>query len=426
MLDAPRASAAWTGPGARAARRWRFRWSALLWQLVFPRGGDRVRPTVSGLLLISLSLAIGTAAYNTANNILFITLSLLLACLILSGVVSWLNFHGVSWRVQFVPPLRAGQETAVVLDLRNAKTFLPTYGLWFDLVTSPVPREPVPGSLPPPERRVREIIAALDRGRMRSRLFLRGRLDPRGEARIDWGFKPAQRGALRLALESVGSLFPFGFLQKHLVSASWREVIVWPASVEYRSWGAALSRPQSAGTHVARAGSGGDLLALRRYEAGDSHRLIHWKASARMRQLLVRQFSAESQMTLALWLQTPAETWTHPEQFELLVSFAATLAEDLFRTGKLASVALNGAPPRPVRRVRELEVFLDELAVIQPTVEVERLDPKALSGAPIQANALGTTRSTSSAGRGKNVLTFAPEGTRGVAAYVDGEKTAAT
>ncbi|MSU69451.1 MAG: hypothetical protein EXS39_01475 [Opitutaceae bacterium] len=94
----------WHGPGSRARHRWRFRWSTLLWQLVFPRNADRVLPTISGLILIVLSMGIGTAAYNTANNILFITLSLLLACLILSGVVSWLNFRGVSWRVRFAPP----------------------------------------------------------------------------------------------------------------------------------------------------------------------------------------------------------------------------------------------------------------------------------------------------------------------------------
>jgi len=54
-------------------------------------------PTVSGLALIGLALGIGSAAYNAANNILFITLSLILSCLILSGVMSWVNLRGVSW-----------------------------------------------------------------------------------------------------------------------------------------------------------------------------------------------------------------------------------------------------------------------------------------------------------------------------------------
>ena len=32
-------------------------------------------------------------AYNSSSNILFITLALLLACLVLSGVLSWLTFY---------------------------------------------------------------------------------------------------------------------------------------------------------------------------------------------------------------------------------------------------------------------------------------------------------------------------------------------
>ncbi len=62
----------------------------------------------------------------------------LLACLILSGVLSWLNLRGVAWRLQLTPPLRAGQEASVALALRNDKGFLPTYGLWFELVARPV------------------------------------------------------------------------------------------------------------------------------------------------------------------------------------------------------------------------------------------------------------------------------------------------
>ena len=88
------------GHGAGRMRRWwrDFKWSTLLWSLVFPARRERIVLTLPGLLLIALSLGIGSAAYNTANNILFIALSLLLSCLILSGVLSWLNFSGVRWR----------------------------------------------------------------------------------------------------------------------------------------------------------------------------------------------------------------------------------------------------------------------------------------------------------------------------------------
>lgn len=406
-------SAGWQGPGARGKRR-RFTWNALLWALVFPQRGQRILPTISGTLLIALSLGIGMAAYNSANNILFITLSLLLACLILSGVLSWLNFRGVAWRLELAPPFRAGHEAVVGLGLRNRKPFLPTYGLWFELVARHVEEGPPPA----PESTItgkgidlRVEWAKAEQAEARGRLFLRERLDPRSDARLDWIFKPARRGRLRVELASIGSQFPFGFLKKHLTTELREELMVWPAPVEYRRLAEAGARRTAGGERLARAGSGGDLLALRRYAWGDSHRLIHWKASARSRQLLVRQFAAESTEGFSLWLRTDAALWPRPEQFELLVSFCATLVEDLFRAGQLTAAAIDDEPPVPIRRVTDLESWLDRLAVVQPRAES---NATALRGGG--ATSLNTRR--------KNVLTFAPDGARGVAAYVDGEKTA--
>jgi uncharacterized protein (DUF58 family) len=152
------------------------------------------------------------------------------------------------------------------------------------------------------------------------------------------------------------------------------------------------------------------MIALRRYEHGDSHRLIHWKASARTRRLLVRQFSAQSTEASSIWVRTDAAMWPRPEQFELLMSFAATLAEDFFRAGRLQAASVDAQPLVPMRRVADLESFLDRLAETQPSaVAVE-------GAAPVQ----GPGR------RSANLLTFEPEGTRGVAAFINGAKTAAT
>jgi uncharacterized protein (DUF58 family) len=410
-------AADWAGPGS-SVRWWRdFKWSTLLWSLVFPARPESIAPTVPGLLLIALSLGIGSAAYNTGNNILFIALSLLLSCLILSGVLSWLNFSGLRWRLATGPALRVRRDAAVALELCSMKKFLPTYGLWFDLrvviTSSGTDRTHSTGSgqayaEPGKKKSVREILAAVDKAETRARLFLRDRLDAGEEARLEWIFRPERRGVLRLELAGVGSLFPFGFLRKTLSGRLRCEVVVWPAPVEYRGWDTAVARRPQAGERVAHVGSSADLLALRHYEPGDSHRLIHWKASARLGKLVVRQFAAESAVGLTLWLRTPAEVWTRAEQFELLVSFAATLAEDLFRAGKLLAVAVNDEPPVAVRGVRDLEEFMDKLAVVA-CVDGER---RKAEGEKVFLMK-------------QNLITFAPDGARGVAAYVDGEKTAA-
>ena len=399
LPEAPDRAAEWEGPGA-PSRPFVFRWQPILWALLFPPRRHRISTTVPGLFLIGLAVGIGTAAYNTASNILFITLSLLLACLLLSGLLSWFNFSGVRWRMRTTGPWRAGRETFVTVELANTKLWLPTYGLWLDFQLAPK-LPPTPAGAPEPN--VREVLAAFEKSLIRGRLHLRERLEAGGGATLDWVVRPESRGLALVELASVGSFFPFGFLRKSIGAGLKRQVHIWPAAVEYRWHGLGSVGEDGSGRRVVRTGTGEDLLALRRYAQGDSHRLIHWKASARLGTLMVRQFAEESLNGYTILVDATAHHWSCPEQFELLCSFAASLAEDLFAAGRLVAVGVNGGSWRETRRVRDVEVFLDELAVVQPDA-----DPAA----------------TATTGNARNLITFAPEGARGVTAYVDGIPTA--
>jgi uncharacterized protein (DUF58 family) len=401
-VAASRAAAEWHGPGARDRRRSAFEWRKLLWALVFPPKRHRISLTVPGLFLMVLAVGIGTAAYNTASNILFITLSLLLACLLLSGLLSWFNFMGTCWRVSPPGPWRAGHETLVLIEVENRKGWLPSYSLWFELATQP--RHLPPPEKPEKEMKMREILAAAEKYITRGQVYLRERIEPRGATTLDWGVKPTRRGEAIVELSAVGSLFPFGFLRKNIGTALKHTVLVWPAQVEYQWTGATSDFAGASGKRTTRAGTGDDLLALRKYERGDSHRLIHWKASARLGQMMVRQFAAESHDGYLLRIDTPAAIWTRPEQFELLCSFAGTLAEDLYASGRLRGVIVNGGPLIETRRIRDLEVLLDALALLQP-VEEQGAGSREQGGT-------------------KNIISFAPEGARGVTAHVDGRQTA--
>lgn len=399
------AGPAWSGPGAKGRRP--FRWSHLLWSLVDPQKGQRILPTFPGLVLISLCLGLGTAAYNTSSNILFITLSILLACLILSGVLSWLNLRRVEWRLRLAPPLRAGEEARVTLELRNGKRFLPTYGLHFSLAARPV-EESGPARAESTVRasgaEVRALLARAEEGVQRGRLVLPGRLEPGGDARLEWVFRPERRGRLRVELAGVGSLFPFGFLRKELATEVRVDAVVRPAPLAYRRHGPGAPRRLRGEEQLARAGTGGDLLGLRRFAAGDSHRLIHWKASARSGDLLVRQLAEEAGEGYRLRVLTAEPLWPSPEPFERMIRLAGSLAEDLFRAGRLVGVALDDAPARPVRRRPDLEAWLDELAVARRTPGPAGLVPADRGGA--------------------ETLRFAPDGAGGVAAWAGTEKVA--
>jgi uncharacterized protein (DUF58 family) len=351
-----------------------------MWSLVYPYRGNRLLLTLPGGIVIAVAMGIAAAAYNTANNILFIALSLLLACLLFSGLLSWLNLRRLAWRLRVQPPLRAGRDHAVSVELHNDKPVLPAYGLWFEVRATGVKRM--------------------------VRLPLRERLDSLETTSLEWVLRPSARGRLSVELLSVGSLFPFGFLKKIIGSELKREVLVWPAPVEYQRFPVISWHQPGHVERATRAGQGGDLFALRAYARGDSHRQVHWKASARLRRLMVRQYAAETQTGYSLWVQTSAEDWHRTDQFELLCSLVATMAEDLFRGGRLMAVTFNEEAPVPVRRMQDLERFLDRLALVKPS--------------PVSYHPSVVTPTV----KRSNMLTFAPDGARGVAAYIDGEKAA--
>lgn len=66
--------------------------------------------------------------------------------------------------------------------------------------------------------------------------------------------------------------------------------------------------------------------ALREYQPGDDRRFVHWKTTARIGQLMIREFVDTRRSHLGIVLDTRPESYASPDEFELAVSLAASLA----------------------------------------------------------------------------------------------------
>lgn len=362
-------------------------WRRVLRAWLVPRRGGRVRVTSAGAGLLAFIGVSGAGAYALGSNALFISFAVLVSVLALSFAMAWLNLRGVRCRLCAAPSMRAGTEELASVEIFGARR---PFG-------------------------ARAVCAGVRRrGGVVERVWA-GNVERGETARATWSLRAERRGVERLEVVEIGSLFPFGFFEKTVrVSAgendAAREVLVRPAAVKYRwldGFGAAAER----GARMARAARSGaesaELLALREYREGDAQRRIHWRASARAGRLLVREFVAEENAGVILWVRTDAGLWRGARdgdtQFEKMCSFAAALAEDLFAAGELAALAVDGQWRRAVRSRADVEAFLDALA--------------ALSA----GHAAGAPRPFSPRSR---ILTFAPGGTEGVVAYVDGTAAA--
>lgn len=298
-------------------------------------------PTRSGVVLCLLAIGIGAAAYNTSSNILYLTLALMLSSLLLSGVLSWHNFRGTAWRLLLEPHMRVGQTSPVRLQVQNRKARLPSYGLWFNLVANT--------------------------NGARVQLPIQGALEPQGEQVLEWLFTPMQRGREAIEMSELESLFPFGFLRKSITGGGPVEsALVWPRRVDYTFAPTARGSYRRQGERARRRGQGAELIGLRNYRQGDLLRQVHWKATARLRRLLVRETAEEQNETYALWVGPHAGDWRDAAQFERLCAAAGSLAEDLFVAGALAEAGVAGGGFIQMRRLADLHQFLDALATLEP------------------------------------------------------------
>jgi len=344
MNEEPNATApgqsAWTDPGYFSGKSPVRNTGRILWQLIRPPKGHRTLPTKVGVLFIFITLGIGTAAFNTGQNILYIVLAFLLSTLLLSGILSWLNFKGCRWRLESAERLRVGELNTVRLLLSNTKRWLPTYVLQFQLVAR------LSGQS--------------------GEVALDDRLDPGGKVRLSWSFRPRQRGLETIELRGMLSRYPFGFLRKTILESNRVDSLVWPARCELVWHTPAAGEAHRQGSDISRAGEGNDLRNLREYRPGDALKQISWKASAKINQLVVRETEDENRQAYCLEVDPSPALWSEDKNFEHMLSIAGTLSEDLFRQDRLAAWRIRGQPPRRLHRIEDWETMMDELAEMEP------------------------------------------------------------
>ncbi len=254
-------------------------------------------------------MGLGVAAINTGNNLLYLLVSLLLALIIVSGVLSEQSMRGLELIGVDPEEIYAGRPALYGMTIVNRKRWLTSYSVTVEVLS--------PTSA--------------------TRFLYLPRLDAGAERLLTWEDTLPRRGPHRLAGVRITTRFPFGLFLKAGRPMLTSEVVVYPTvhpvSPELlRQFGATGDRP------TRRRGRGTDLYNLRGYRAGDDPRLIHWRSSAKTQDLLVRELEAETTEDTRLVLVGSGTR--DAAALELALSEAASLAAHLIRAG--AGVELVG------------------------------------------------------------------------------------
>ncbi|HET7875213.1 MAG TPA: DUF58 domain-containing protein [Methylomirabilota bacterium] len=306
---------------------------ALLWRLLHPR--RTIWPTRDGWWCLLVVVALGAAAVNTGNNLLYLLVSLLLGLIVVSGVLSEQCMRGLRLTAVLPEEIYAGRPALFGATVANRKRWLTSYSVTLELLS--------PGA--------------------DDHVLYVPRLEAGTERLVTWEDTLPRRGRYRLRGVRVTTRFPFGLFLKAGRPELQSEVTVFPA-VRLLSPDALRELGHSGDTSTRRRGRGSDLYNLRGYRAGDDPRLIHWRSSAKTQVLTVRELEAETTEDARLVL-VGAES-AAGEALEAGLSEAASIAAHLIRSG--AGVELVGPGLSvPLGRGRgQLRRVLTALAVYDP------------------------------------------------------------
>jgi uncharacterized protein (DUF58 family) len=205
--------------------------------------------------------------------------------------------------------------------------------------------------------------------RCRSVPWMVGHLAPGAEARAEVGLVLRRRGVWRVGHVQVSSLFPLGLFRKGRRHRLDLELVVYP-EIFPRSVVHPRQSGQTGDQAARNAGRGHDLLSLRPYRPGDDPRSIHWKQSARQRELIYQQRTTEESRRLRLVFDNAVGELAgeaEERRFERLVSEAATTALTYLDEGYEVSLVTRNhhlpfaGGPRQRRNVLECLARLDAL-----------------------------------------------------------------
>ncbi len=335
-----------------------------------PPGVGRVRLTLRGTVFVVASGVAFVAAYALSFRQLLYVAIALAALPLIALVLVRARRPRLSVTRSFSPHLiEAGSAATVRLLVHNLGTTSTLRATWWDEVPWVVSGT-AEGELP----------VLQPRGARYSR---RG-----NTAALEYVLRPPRRGIFTVGPLVVQLGDALGFATTTYPVGTAQDVVVTPEVIALAETGLSVSAGDGESRLVQRRSVGDDDDSMtREYRTGDAMRRVHWRASARHGDLMVRQEEQRSFPEARVILDTRGIGYDDlsgdertdqldSDSFEWAVSMLASVAVHLRRYGFLITVNETGPPqldPDPAyRRTRHDEEFLTELAELRLTISSAR------------------------------------------------------
>ncbi|MDF1479607.1 DUF58 domain-containing protein [Leifsonia sp. H3M29-4] len=329
----------------------------------------RARFAIAGVALTGRGAAFAVlgvlavlAAYASGRPLLLAVGILLLALPVLAVVVVRMRRPKFAVSRHFAPEVvAAGHGTSVRLRLTNRARTRSTGALWW---------ERLPWGATNPRR-----LPSVPAGRT---------------LQLDYELRPPRRGVFGIGPLVIEFGDPFGLVVARIEAGGGDELVVTPEVVALGE--STLTVPAGSGEAQLvqrRAAGDDDDVMTREYRTGDAMRRVHWRATARHGELMVRQEEQRSLPRARVLVDTLTSGYRGDDDaFEWVVRMLASVTVHLRRAGFDVTVEESGEPQlHPIARRRTWgdEEFLASLAPLQPVDEHRNAAPQQPVEGPVVA-----------------------------------------
>jgi uncharacterized protein (DUF58 family) len=280
---------------------------------------NRSRLTREGWYYLAFSLFVLGGAALREVNLLVVLGGLMFAPLLLSWRHTSVSLRWITVERRMQRRLFAGEPALVTLDVHNNRRRMST---WMMRV---------------------EDVHIRQQAKRRNRKRLRGSSEciipavhPQSTVATQYRILFGRRGEYQLGPIRISSQFPLGIVRSIRSVPVWDSILVYPQIGRLLPGWYALLESEKPGTQQSSSRQGyvdGDFYGLRDWRSGDSRRWIHWRTTARIGRLAVRQFERQNKPDFALIVDPFSLDDSTLEIVERAISFAATIVVNLAREG---------------------------------------------------------------------------------------------
>jgi uncharacterized protein (DUF58 family) len=317
----------------------------------------RLKFTREGKFFVGITLGVGFAAVNTANNLLYLLLGMLLALIVVSGLMSELSLRGLT--VVRRLPIRAqvGRAHLVEIEVFNHKDKVPSYAIEVEDLRAGQPAD-------------------------KRCFFLK--ISPNSAQIAAYRRTPVRRGRDHHIAFRIATRFPFGLFEKSREVHADGELIIYPA-VDPTLPPPTHAGKSSGGEGAAGRGHGEDIIGLKLMRSGEDPREIHWRKTAAVGQPVMRERARETHPEVRLTLDVIRLNGVSDESdlvFERRIRDIASRAVAHMKRGDSVTIATTAGAIVKSDRTAGADPLLRFLALVESVPRLGSGPDAAVGGRP--------------------------------------------